>query len=41
MFVIVDRGPAHRAKKLRRSLKHWAENYACLFCLPPMSAPRM
>jgi hypothetical protein len=33
IFLIVDRGPAHRAKKRKPSSKLWAENYGFIFCL--------
>ena len=34
IFLIVDRGPAHRAKKTKLSSRPWAGNYGCFFCLP-------
>ena len=34
IFLIVDRGPAHRAKKSACSWKVLVGDYVCSFCLP-------
>ena len=34
IFLIVDRGPAHRAKKTNAFVETLGENYGCFFCLP-------
>ena len=34
IFLIVDRGPAHRAKKTKAFVETLVENYGYFFCLP-------
>jgi len=34
IFLIVDRGPAHRAKKTKSFVETLGGNCGCFFCLP-------